>query len=104
LVQGFNSRYAAFKRCYAAFKDLTAFDLQSRICGFQWVISFLNTAKQCWNAERSEAIERHEVPLELLNAATRLSSTSLRSVFKRCYAAFKDLTAFDLQSRICGFQ
>jgi len=29
--------------------------------------SFLNTAKQCWNAERSEAIERHKVPLEFLN-------------------------------------
>jgi len=28
------------------------------------------------NAERSEAIERHEVPLELLNAATRLSITT----------------------------
>jgi hypothetical protein len=32
------------------------------------VTSFLNTAKQCWNAERSEAIERHEVPLEFLIA------------------------------------
>jgi hypothetical protein len=60
-AHGFNSRYAAFK-------DLTAFDLQSQICGFQWVTSFLNTAKQCWNAERSEAIERHEVPLEFLIA------------------------------------
>jgi hypothetical protein len=40
----FNSRFAAFKRCFTAFKDLTAFDLQSQICGFQWVISFLNTA------------------------------------------------------------
>jgi hypothetical protein len=35
-------------------------------------ISFLNTAKQCWNAERSEAIERHEVPLEFIIAAMRL--------------------------------
>jgi hypothetical protein len=30
--------------------------------------SFLNTAKQCLNAERSEAIERHKVPLEFLIA------------------------------------
>jgi hypothetical protein len=30
--------------------------------------SFLNTAKQCWNAECSEVIERHEVPLEFLIA------------------------------------
>jgi hypothetical protein len=30
--------------------------------------SFLNTAEQCWNAERSEAIERHKVPLEFLIA------------------------------------
>jgi hypothetical protein len=73
--------------------------------------SFLNTAKQCWNAERSEAIERHKVPLELLNAATRhssttswCSSTSQCSVFKRCCASFKDLTSFDLQSRLCRFQ
>jgi len=50
------------------------------------------------NAERSEAVERHQVPLELLNAASRLSittswcsSTSLRSVFKRCCAAFKSI-------------
>ncbi len=48
--------------------------------------------------ERSEAIERHKVPLDLLNAATRLSittswcsSTSLRSVFKRCCAAFNSI-------------
>jgi len=26
----FNSRFAAFKRCYAALKDLTSFDLQSQ--------------------------------------------------------------------------
>jgi len=31
--------------------------------------SFLNTAKQCLNAERSEAIERHIVPLESYNTA-----------------------------------
>jgi hypothetical protein len=51
-AQGLNSRYAAFKRCYAAFKDLTAFDLQSQICGFQWVNSFLNTVKPWLNAEK----------------------------------------------------
>jgi len=33
-VQGFNSRYAAFK-------DLTVFDLQFQICGFQWVTGIL---------------------------------------------------------------
>jgi hypothetical protein len=59
---------SVFKCCYAAFKDLSSFDLQSQIWGFQLVSSFLNTAKQCLNAERSEAIERHEVPLEFLIA------------------------------------
>jgi hypothetical protein len=50
--------------------------------------SFLNTAKQCWNAERSEAIERHEVPLELLNAAAQRSRISLRSIFNPGFADF----------------
>jgi len=44
-AQGFNSRYAAFK-------DFTAFDLQSQICGFQWVNTFLNTVKPWLNAEK----------------------------------------------------
>jgi hypothetical protein len=52
------------------------------------VTSFLNTAKQCWNAERSEAIERHEVPLELLNAAAQRSMISLRSIFNPGFADF----------------
>jgi hypothetical protein len=76
------------------------------------------------NAERNEAIERHEVPLELLNAASRLSittswcsSTSLRSVFNSRYAVFqrltafkphfigfKHLTSFGVQFQICGFK
>jgi hypothetical protein len=29
--------------------------------------------KQCWNAEHSEAIERHKVPLEFLIAAVQHS-------------------------------
>jgi hypothetical protein len=58
-VQGLNSRFAAFKRCCAAFKDLSSFDLQSQICGFQWGISFF---------EYCEATERHKVPLEFLIA------------------------------------
>jgi len=45
-VQGLmGSRAQVFNSCYAAFKDLTAFDLQSQICGFQWVNYFLNTVK-----------------------------------------------------------
>jgi hypothetical protein len=43
------------------------------------------------NAEHREAIERHEVPFELLNAASRLSSTSPCSLFKRYCAAFKSI-------------
>jgi hypothetical protein len=39
--------------------------------------------------ERSEAIERHEVPLEYLNATSWCSSTSLRLVFNSRFAAFK---------------
>jgi len=48
------------------------------------------------NAERSEAVERHQVPLELLNAATRLSITSLRSVFKRCCAALSEVGSWKM--------
>jgi hypothetical protein len=55
----FKHRFAVFNRCCAAFKDLTSFDLQSQICGFQWVTSFF---------EYCEAVERHEVPLEFLIA------------------------------------
>jgi hypothetical protein len=76
------------------------------------------------DAECSEAIERYEVPLDLLNAATRLSittswcsSTSQCSVFNnRCavfqrltafnphFMGFKHLTSFGVQFQICGFQ
>ncbi len=34
--------------------------------GVQLVTHFLNTAQQCLNAERSEAIERHNVPIEYI--------------------------------------
>jgi hypothetical protein len=52
-VQGLmGSRAQVFNSCYAAFKDLTAFDLQSQICGFQWVNYFLNTVKPWLNAEK----------------------------------------------------
>jgi hypothetical protein len=67
------------------FKHLTTFGVQTLLRSVQgshfvrssipalqisigdWT-SFLNTAKQCLNAERSEAIERHEVPLEFMIA------------------------------------
>jgi hypothetical protein len=39
-----------------------------RYADFNGGFHFLNTAKQCWNAEPSEAIERHKVPLEFLIA------------------------------------
>jgi hypothetical protein len=67
----FNSRYAAFKPHFMGFKHLTAFGVQTllrSVQGSHFVRSsipairilmgdfFFNTAKQCWNAERSEAI------------------------------------------------
>ncbi|WP_400166160.1 hypothetical protein [Fidelibacter multiformis] len=69
------------------------------------------------NAEHSEAVERHEVPLEFLIATSWCSSTSLHSVFNsRCavfqrltvfkphFMGFKHLTTFGVQFQICGFQ
>ncbi|WP_400166470.1 hypothetical protein [Fidelibacter multiformis] len=71
----------------------------------------MNTAKQCWNAERSEAIERHKVPLEYLNATSWCSSTLLRLMFNsRCAAfkphfmGFKHLTAFGVQTLLRSVQ
>jgi hypothetical protein len=59
---------------------------------------------QCWNAERSEAIERHEVPLELFNAAVRLSNAaaqrsriSLRSIFNPSFADFNRCPDFFIE-------
>ncbi|MDK2977111.1 MAG: hypothetical protein PWP06_1586 [Candidatus Marinimicrobia bacterium] len=54
-VHVFKSRYAIFKRCYAAFKDLTSFDLQTQLWGSEFFF------------EHCKAVERHEVPLESYN-------------------------------------
>jgi len=57
----FNSRFAAFKHHFVVFKHLTAFGVQTLLPG-------ILERRRRLNAERSEAIERHEVPLEFLNA------------------------------------
>ncbi|MGC9513635.1 MAG: hypothetical protein ACP5D8_08405 [Fidelibacterota bacterium] len=49
------------------------------------------------NAERSEAVERHKVPLEFLIATSWCSSTSLRSVFKCCCADLSEVGSWKLE-------
>jgi hypothetical protein len=70
------------------FKYLTSF-------GVQMLMPGILERRRRLNAERSEAIERHEVPLELLIAALRLSNAaaqrsriSLPSIFNPSFADF----------------